>query len=494
MNTARQGDKLGKYLKYLVNFFDIEYTEYFIYWLACCIIARTTLFIPTYFVVGSMDIRRDNVVFENELLKYAITHGLLDANTVQAEMMNEKKHYYLTQHKYKIFKDKDGRWKTTLPDPEKQNGRRLIAKKELDDLEEVVVQFYQDAEKNIVSTNTRLSPDITLEELYPIWLQSRMLEAKNIRTVKRNDQEWKRYYKDTPITKVPMRRLTVNELKDWAHSLIEANQFNKRDYYDMALIIKKCYEYASDEGICENTWEKAKTKINTKKLKKMVKKDNETEIYFLDEKSRLIQYAFKCFEQRPWNIGVLSIPFIFLTGMRIGEVVALKYGNLGENEIFVENTEVNDYIYDENAHKFKYVGKKVEDHAKSDAGTRTIPYTSGAKKIVEMVKNSSEKYGYFDADYVFCPASKRLTSNSIDKLLYSYCEILNIPKKSAHKIRKTYISQVVNSGIKGIIDMDTACRVAGHTDLKTTFQSYYYGLDRKDTIYEKFECMFQNEV
>ena len=30
-------------------------------------------------------------------------------------------------HKYKIFQDKDKRWKTTLPDDTKKNGRRLIA-------------------------------------------------------------------------------------------------------------------------------------------------------------------------------------------------------------------------------------------------------------------------------------------------------------------------------------------------------------------------------
>lgn len=79
---------------------------------------------------------------------------------------------------------------------------------------------------------------------------------------------------------------------------------------------------------------------------------------------------------------------------------------------------------------------------------------------------------------------------SIDHLLIRYCEEVNIPKKSAHKIRKTYISQAINNGI----DLDTVCRIAGHVDLKTTFQSYLFALERKEEIYDKFNDIFQDVV
>ena len=178
--------------------------------------------------------------------------------------MEDQKQHYLSMHKYKIFQDKDGRWKTTLPDETKKNGRRLIAKSKLEDLNDIIAEFYKKQEEIQNNPLLRFSEDITLEELYPIWLESRMLEVKSVRTVKRNHQDWNRYYKNTEIVKIPMRRLSVNELKDWAHKLITDNGMNKREYYDMALIMKKCFEYASDEGLCENTWAIAKTKVNTK--------------------------------------------------------------------------------------------------------------------------------------------------------------------------------------------------------------------------------------
>ena len=36
------------------------------------------------------------------------------------------------------------------------------------------------------------------------------------------------------------------------------------------------------------------------------------------------------------------------------------------------------------------------DHAKTDAGIRTIPLTNDAKKILAMVELSCKKYDYYD--------------------------------------------------------------------------------------------------
>lgn len=75
---------------------------------------------------------------------------------------------------------------------------------------------------------------------------------------------------------------------------------------------------------------------------------------------------------------------------------------------------------------FTYNGKEVLEHAKTDAGERNIPYTGYAKQIIQMVKSASEQYGYYDEGYIFCPRSKRITANSIDKKLYNYCNAINV--------------------------------------------------------------------
>lgn len=151
------------------------------------------------------------------------------------------------------------------------------------------------------------------------------------------------------------------------------------------------------------------------------------------------------------------------------------------------NYRTNIYDIDELGN-FTYMGKKVLDHTKTDAGERVVPYTTQAKKIISMIKSSSEEYGYYDNGYIFCPQSRRISAASIDKKLYKYCDAIGIDKKSAHKIRKTYISRLINSGQ---IDIDTVCRVIGHADMKTTFTSYCYSLNRQNEMQNKFENVLQ---
>ena len=394
-------------------------------------------------------------------------------------MKKKEREELLAMHEYAIFQGKDGRWKTTIKDDTKASGRRQLAKSDKEELENILVEHYRKLKKE-----NALKNDVTLKSIYSLWLQSRKLEVNSIGTVKKNDQDWRRYYLNDKIIDKPLSTLSVQELKDWAHKKINDHNFNKREYYNMAIIIKQCFAYAKDSGLIEeNTWERVK--INTKKLKKTQKKSNETQIYFLDEQQAIIEHAFELFNKNPRNITALTIPLIFVTGLRIGEVVALKYSDIDTVSNVIVVRKMESVIYDlDDEGNFTYMGKEVVEHAKTDAGVRCVPLTSYAKQIIQMVKESSDKYGYYDDGYIFCPKSRRVAANSIDKKLYNYCDAINMKRKSAHKIRKTYISKLIHSGQ---VDIDTVCKVAGHVDMKTTFTSYCYSLDHVSEIQNKFE-------
>ena len=410
---------------------------------------------------------------DDDMLKFLQDQGIIDLDDVREKMEQERRRRILSKHKYSIFQDKDGRWKTTILDSTKKNGKRLIARKDRRDLEDFLIDYLDETPKE----------NVTLRQLYLPWLKSRKLETNSIGTVKKNAQEWKRHYENDPIIDIPIRQLTCQDLKDWAHNKIRENNFNKQQYYNMIVIMNKLFEYAADSLLIErNFWKDVK--INTKLLRKTVKKSNETQIYFYEEKIKLVSYALSRFRQNPKNIGALAIPLMFLTGMRIGEVAAIKYEDIKENEIIISRSEVVDYDMDEDG-EFHYMGTKVVDHAKTDAGERSIPCTDGVKQIIALIKEASDKYGFYDNGFVFCPYSKRLKSSTIDIKIYEFCEKIGIPKKSAHKIRKTFISQMVFNGI----DIDTVCRVSGHTDITTTFNSYTYSLTKKEDRLDAFQAL-----
>lgn len=413
---------------------------------------------------------------DKNILSFLEEQGMINIDDVQVMMEEKRRQDIISKHEFSIFKDKDGRWKTTIRDSSKKNGKRLIAKKDRRDLEDLLIDYINESE-SLINNN------ITLRELFVPWMQSRKLEVSSINTIKRNYTDWKKYYINDDIVDIPMCQLTRQNLIDWAHKKIRDNELTKRQYNNMILIMNKCFEYAESSGyISENIW--SKVKINRKLLLKDRKKTNETQIYFYEEKNKIIKYALYKFNKNNKDIVALSIPLMFLTGMRIGEIAALKYEDLVGDNIYIRRSEVADYDMLEDG-SFSYVGVKVVDHAKTDAGERVIPYTNGAKRIIEMIKKSSDEFGFYDDGYIFCPNSKRIRSNTIDKRIYNFCDSININKKSAHKIRKTYISTMVSSGI----DLDTIRRVSGHTDISTTFNSYTYSLNSDEENHKEFEDM-----
>lgn len=423
---------------------------------------------------------------EKELLNFMLESDMLnlsDIKKLKKDMLLKEKSKIVEKHPYTIFKsEKNGRYKTTIKDEKMNQKRRQVSRKTLEEIYDFLIDHYETQENlNNLEYQNKLTEKSTIRDIYNVWIKSRILEVKSSTTVKKNQQDFNRFYDKSYITDIPIQNLSANKLKDWAHKTIDEYNLNKKAYYNMALIIKKCYEYINDEGVYDNVWKNVK--INTSKLKKTVKKENVTEIYFEKEIEMITNYSYQKFNENRKDITALIFPFLFCTGLRIGEVVALKYEDFSDNYISVERSEVNDYVYNEETQKFNYTGKKIVDHVKTDAGIRKVPYTERAKKIISLIKEASLSFDFYDNNFVFCPRSKRIQSNSLDTKLSRYCKLLNLSEKSCHKIRKTYISKLIINGI----DLDTVCKVSGHTDLKTTFDSYLFALNTESEIHEQFE-------
>ena len=59
----------------------------------------------------------------------------------------------------------------------------------------------------------------------------------------------------------------------------------------------------------------------------------------------------------------------------------------------------------------------------------------------------------------------------MDKAIRRYCNIANIPPRSCHKIRKTFISTLIDTNR---ISNDEVRRIAGHSDLAVTNSCYVF--------------------
>jgi len=84
-------------------------------------------------------------ISSDDLLKFAVMTGMIDTDDVLEQMNKKRKKEILDNHPYEIYQGsgKDTRWRTHVPDPSKKEGRKLLCKKNREDLITAVCDYYE---------------------------------------------------------------------------------------------------------------------------------------------------------------------------------------------------------------------------------------------------------------------------------------------------------------------------------------------------------------
>ena len=133
-------------------------------------------------------------------------------------------------------------------------------------------------------------------------------------------------------------------------------------------------------------------------------------------------------------------------------------------------------IYYKDIETGKYVNT-VKESPKTPTGDRYVVMTDGAKETWDRILAMSDA-----TEYLFERKGKRLRSRVFYNRIIKICDILGIPRRSTHKIRKTYGTELLNSGV----DEKLVTGQMGHVDISTTKGHYYY--DNK-TVNRKVEIL-----
>ena len=156
------------------------------------------------------------------------------------------------------------------------------------------------------------------------------------------------------------------------------------------------------------------------------------------------------------NYGVL---LVFQTGLREGELAALKYEDVDGCILNVRRQEV------------RYKGEngvminEVVPYAKTEAGERGVILTDNALETIKKIRRLNP-FG----EYMMMQDGKKIHKISFNDYLYKACDALGIERRSMHKIRKTYGTMLIDSGA----DDSTVMEQMGHSDIMTTRKFYYF--------------------
>mgnify|MGYP002868850801 FL=1 len=101
-----------------------------------------------------------------------------------------------------------------------------------------------------------------------------------------------------------------------------------------------------------------------------------------------------------------------------------------------------------------------------------------------MVHETNIKKGYKDTEYIFVNENGKIHESALNCRLKKYCKNINISKKSMHKIRKTYISTLIDNEN---ININYIREQIGHADERTTYGNYCFNRCPKDLTQAEME-------
>ena len=393
---------------------------------------------------------------KTEILQYAVENNIIDFTYVQEQIEMRKRKEYLEKHPYEVWKGKDNAWYTYFPD--KKNGRKLKRRTDKKKLESDIVNYYITLDEN---------PYIT--DLFHKWNDERRDNGEihgNSHTRYAND--FKRFFLDDDyICTIPIKEITEADLVDFIKTNIIRYSLTNKAYASLRTLLMGVFKYAKMYKMTDISISTFFSDLQLSKnlFKKKKKKDSE-QVFNDDEIKKLAKY----FMDHPsiYNYGLL---LLFDSGLRIGELVALRPENITQEGILIDSTEI--YYKDKETHKIIY---EIKENPKMDAESRVVVIPDSTRTIIKRIRLMNS-FG----EYLFMNNGKRINSTRFNYHLYKACDAVGIPRRSTHCIRKTYASKLLDAEVEESIVKTQM----GHTDIKTTRDYYYYSTQNPE--YKKMQ-------
>lgn len=408
-----------------------------------------------------------NYFSDQDMLAFLINSGTINYDDVRENMRKKQRDELLRQiHPYEIWMANDGRWKTHIADDTKPNKRKLIAKSSEEALKEYLAEYYR------LEAESSKRKKYTLKTLYPEWIKYKSLHTTAPTYITRIETDWKTYYLDTPIIDIPICKLDKLTLDNWAHTLIQQYSMTKNKYFNVTVIMRQALLYAVDLGIIEKS-PFSEVKIDGKRLfRKVKKKADNTKVFTKDESREITDMAWEDFNNhvKVYDLAPLALLFQMQTGLRIGEVCAVKYSDI----------ESVDYIHIQRMYRRQT--KEVVEHTKSDCGDRNVLLTAAAKKLIETARERQKELK-IESEYIFSSDGFPIPPRAISTLYTKYCKSMGIVQKSSHTARRTFISALIDAQVS----INTVRATAGHSSERTTLNNYVFDRSTEAEKLAKFE-------
>lgn len=192
--------------------------------------------------------------------------------------------------------------------------------------------------------------------------------------------------------------------------------------------------------------------------------------------TKLINYCKEHLNSR--NLGLLIVAY---SGMRIGEICALKWEDVDiENEVIEINKTLQRVYLDEDDEERKDKNTSIIiQSAKTVNSNRCIPIINDLLKILKPLKKI-----YNSNSYILTNEEKPTEPRTYRQYYKQLLEKLNIKYLKFHGLRHSFATRCINKGI----DVKTVGDILGHSKVEITMNLYVHPTNdtKKQAIQKAF--------
>lgn len=351
----------------------------------------------------------------------------------------------------------------------KKSKQKTITRKNIKEVEDFLLDLLQEIEDN---------PSIN--ELFPKVLEYKVVHDKlKESTIIRYKKLYKQFFEE--FGKQGIKNITEKSIETFLIEVVSNNQdMTFKEHANLITLLRAIFNYARYKDYLNIDYKKAieNAQLMNRRLKSN-KKTNEEEVFSNEEETILIQWLWKSISTESWHyhknraiMHDMGLLLLFYTGLRRGELAALKWSDYQDGFLSIHATE-------HQVERNNTVTTAISDTPKTEAGNRIIPIPDVALKIFELARqyNPDNHKDNPDEQFIFVYRGNRIKSEAFRDRLERVCKMAGVQYRHPHIIRKTFATHCIESGMT----YHDLIGIMGHVSEEIT-KRYY---ERQRTTAEK---------
>jgi len=413
---------------------------------------------------------------DKDLLTLAQSNGIIDLNEIRNMVdtmtrMKLEQLYTQAKEERKVWKGegKDKRWKF------KKDDGTIVAKSSEEKIKEAFIEYQKG--KSLEEQRNQM----TFRDLYQEWLDYKKEQVGlasgqlSPSTYRRYQRDYERYIKGTSLDNMIVSNITAIDIEEFLKSMVIKHNLTKRSLTNIVGYFRGTMLFARKKGLLSNNPCDLLDLAPIKGFCNVIVKKDSERVLSDEDMTKLLATLHEKQVTDELYVQNYAIELATMTGMRVGELAALKWECVQDDVLKIDYSE----------HRLDYDDKPCEYYIgePKNRKSREFPMSQEMKDLFAKIRTIQTKY-QITSEYVFANKDGRVNSHSISCAMSRRCVDAQIDTRSIHAIRRT-----VSSHLRITLPIATVANLLGHLE-ETNDKYYNYDVTSKEDKLKSVSQMY----